>query len=56
MTNTLTSIDFAPLLPWPLIAVLAVLAGIVLALGLVRRARGIWWRALGLATALAARS
>ncbi len=54
MTESLTTIAAAPLLPWPLLAILAIAAAGVVALGLARRARGIWWRALGLAAALIA--
>ena len=39
-----TSLTFAPLLPWPLLAVLAAMVVSVCALGLWRRARGILWR------------
>jgi hypothetical protein len=38
------SLTFAPLLPWPLLAVLAAAVVLVCALGLWRRARGILWR------------
>ena len=51
---TLTNIAFAPILPWPLIAVLALVSALLVAFALVRRARGGWWRALGLAAALLA--
>ncbi len=54
MTESLTTIAAAPLLPWPLLAILAAAAAGAVALGLVRRASGIWWRALGLAAMLAA--
>ena len=40
-----TSLTFAPLLPLPLIALLAAAVVVVVALGLWRRARGIVWRA-----------
>ncbi|MCE3248980.1 MAG: hypothetical protein K0R41_2805, partial [Geminicoccaceae bacterium] len=39
-----TSLSFAPLLPWPALAVLALAILAVAALGLWRRARGILWR------------
>ena len=39
-----TSLTFAPLLPWPLLAVLAAMVVSACALGLWRRARGILWR------------
>ena len=54
MTESLTTLAAAPLLPWPLLAILAAAAAGAVALGLARRARGIWWRALGLAAVLAA--
>ena len=54
MTESLTTIAAAPLLPWPLLAILAAAAAAAVALGLARRARGIWWRALGLGAVLAA--
>ncbi|MCH7887749.1 MAG: hypothetical protein IIA00_00545 [Proteobacteria bacterium] len=54
MTESLTTITAAPLLPWPLLAILAAAAAGAVALGLARRASGIWWRALGLAAVLAA--
>ena len=48
---TLTSIAFAPIVPWPLIALLALLSAVAVVFGLMRRARGTWWRALGLGAA-----
>jgi hypothetical protein len=42
-------IDLAPLLPWPIIAILGATALAVVLLGLMRRARGIGWRALAAA-------
>ncbi len=48
------SIDWAPLIPWPLLAALAAAALIVIALALWRRAPGVWWRALSAATLLIA--
>jgi len=54
MTTALSSIAFAPLVPWPLIAALAALALAALGLALFRRARGSWWRALGLGAMLGA--
>ena len=38
------SLTFAPLLPWPVLAALALATGLLCALGLWRRARGILWR------------
>ena len=38
------SLTFAPLLPWPVLAALAVAVALVCAVGLWRRARGILWR------------
>ncbi|MFT8243748.1 hypothetical protein [Roseomonas sp. BN140053] len=54
MTRTLSSIDFAPILPVWLLAILAVLALLALGLALLRRARGAWWRALAFALVLGA--
>ncbi len=54
MTDSVTTIALAPLLPWPLVAAFALLAAALVALGLMRRSRGVWWRALGLAAALGA--
>ncbi len=39
------AIAFAPLVPWAAIGVLAGIAALILALGLWRRARGLYWRA-----------
>jgi hypothetical protein len=44
-----TSLSFAPLLPWPLLAALALIILAVAAFGLWRRARGILWRTTMLA-------
>ena len=44
----------APLLSWTAIALLGAVAGLVLGLGLLRRARGLPWRAIALAILLAA--
>ena len=49
-----TSLSFAPLLPWPLLAVLAVAIVAVVGFGLWRRARGILWRGAMLALGLLA--
>ena len=38
------SLTFAPLLPWPVLAALALATAALCALGLWRRARGIVWR------------
>ena len=38
------SLTFAPLLPWPVLAALVLATGLLCALGLWRRARGILWR------------
>jgi len=48
----MTTIDFSPLLGWPILAVLAGLAVAVLGFAAFRRARGIGWRALMLAAML----
>jgi hypothetical protein len=47
------SIAFAPLIPWWPLAALAGLAVLVLALGLWRRARGLYWRGAAIAILLA---
>ncbi|MBI4183385.1 MAG: hypothetical protein HY521_05245 [Proteobacteria bacterium] len=52
MTAGFTSVAFAPLIPWPLIAALALVALVPAGLGIVRRARGAWLRLIAL-TALA---
>ena len=54
MTEAMTTIAAAPLVPWPLIALLSIAAAAVVGLALKRRARGTWWRALGFAAALGA--
>jgi hypothetical protein len=38
------SLTFAPLVPWAVLAALALLTGAICALGIWRRARGILWR------------
>ncbi len=48
------AIDLAPLLPWPLIAALAALATLLVGYGLLRRARGSWWRAAAAAVLVVA--
>ena len=54
MSESLTTVAFGPIAPWPLIAGFALLCAAGVAFGLARRARGIWWRALGFATAVLA--
>ncbi len=49
MTWGLAEIAFAPLVPWPLIAVPAALVALLSLLAVLRRARGAWWRLLPLA-------
>ncbi|GAB4197110.1 MAG: membrane protein [Thalassobaculales bacterium] len=49
MTGAAYDLAFAPLLPWPAIWGLAGLALAIVAYGLIRRARGILWRALAAA-------
>lgn len=44
----MTTIDFAPLLPWPAIALVAVVAAALLGVAATRRARGVVFRALAL--------
>jgi hypothetical protein len=48
------AVAWAPLLSWWIIAALAVATAAVLALGIYRRASGIWWRGLAAATLLMA--
>ena len=48
------SIDWAPLIPWPVLLFLAVAAVPVIGFATWRRARGAWWRALTVATLLLA--
>ena len=49
-----TEINFSPALPWPLIAVLAVLAAALLLFAVYRRAPGVIWRGLAFAVGLLA--
>lgn len=49
-----TALSFAPLLPWPLLAALAVAIALVVGLGLWRRARGMLWRGAMLSLGLLA--
>ena len=51
---TLTSVAFAPIIPWPVIALFALLSAAVVMFSLMRRARGSGWRALGLGVVLLA--
>jgi hypothetical protein len=53
MSFSAYTIVFAPLIAWPAIAVLAGLAVLILALGALRRARGLYWRAAAIAVLLA---
>jgi hypothetical protein len=53
MKSALT-IDWAPIFGWEVIAVLAALSAALLALALLRRARGAWWRGLALTLLLLA--
>ena len=48
------SLSFVPLLPWPLLAALAVAVVAVVGFGLWRRARGMIWRGAMLALGLLA--
>ncbi len=54
MSGAALSLAAAPLLPWPALSALAAAACLVLALGALRRARGLAWRALALAILFAA--
>ena len=54
MSESLTTIAFGPIVPWPLVAGFALVCAAGVALGLARRAHGIWWRALGFAAAVLA--
>jgi len=49
----MTWIAFAPMVPWTAIAVIGAIALLLLGFGLFRSARGVWWRALGLAALIA---
>ena len=48
------AIDWSPLLPWPVLGALTLAAALLVAIGLWRRARGIWLRAAALAILLLA--
>jgi hypothetical protein len=54
MSSSALSLAAAPLLSWPALWALAAAAILVLAIGLLRRARGLAWRAIALAILLAA--
>ena len=54
MTGSAYSIAAAPLLPWTAIAALGGACMLVLAFGVLRRARGVLWRAIAVAILLAA--
>ena len=54
MTGSAYSIAAAPLLPWTAIAALGGACVLVLAVGVLRRARGLLWRAIAVAILLAA--
>ena len=49
----MTWVAFAPLVPWAAIVAVGAIALLLLAFGAFRRARGVWWRALGLAALIA---
>ncbi len=51
--GALTSIDFAPYLPWAVLAGLAAIGAALIVFGLVRRARGLAWRTLAIVALLA---
>jgi hypothetical protein len=48
------SLAAAPLLPWPAVAALGAACVLILAFGILRRARGLWWRTIAVAMLLAA--
>lgn len=50
----LTNISLAPIMPWPVIAAFGAASLLVVGFGLFRGARGVWWRALGLAVTVTA--
>jgi hypothetical protein len=54
MTASAYSLAAAPLLPWVMIAALGGACVLVLAIGILRRARGLLWRAIAVAILLAA--
>jgi hypothetical protein len=53
MTGSAFMLATAPLLPWPAIAGLAAAGVLVIAFGVLRRARGVLWRAIAVAILLA---
>jgi hypothetical protein len=53
MSFSAYTVAFAPLIAWPVLAALAGIAVLILALGLWRRARGLYWRAAAIAFLLA---
>jgi len=54
MTGSAYTIAAAPLLPWTAIAALGGACALVLAFGVLRRARGLLWRVIAVAILLAA--
>ncbi|HYZ41395.1 MAG TPA: hypothetical protein VE687_12330, partial [Stellaceae bacterium] len=54
MTASAYSLAAAPLLPWMVIAALGAACVVVLAIGILRRARGLLWRGIAVAILLAA--
>jgi hypothetical protein len=56
LIRTSFGLDFAPVLPWWLVAALGVACLLALIPALLRRARGAWWRALAFALLLGALS
>src|SRR5262249_5287552 len=54
MTGNAFSLAVAPLLPWPAIAALGAMGLLLLVFGILRRGRGVFWRAVAVAILLAA--
>ena len=54
MIGSALTLATAPLLPWSMIAVLGAACALCLGFGILRRARGLLWRALAVAILLAA--
>lgn len=52
--TSFASIEFAPLMPWPFLAVVALLGALLIGYGLARRAPGMGWRLLALSAGLLA--